>query len=272
MHPAPADRPVTLRQLPFRLLLPILLVASLLPGCATTSTGGATTTPEVSAPATSEASGAGAQEMSLALRWVRTAAEHRALYLQVYRGATEEVEDLAPHLEPGTWAVALDADETVIDNSLYNKEREAGGLGYSSESWAEWVERREAPPLPGAVEFLGRVRELGGKIAIVTNRRDEHCPATGDNFHKYSIPFDVMLCKVDTGRKEPRWRSVEEGTASPTLPPLDIVLWLGDNIGDFPGGEQSWRDGPVEDFEGFGSRFFVLPNPVYGSWEDNPPR
>ena len=211
-------------------------------------------------------------ETSLALHWVRTAAEQRAIYLQVYREATDEVEDLAPHLEAGTWAVALDADETVIDNSLYNAEREALGLGYTPESWAGWVERRQAPPLPGAVDFLERVHQLGGLIAIVTNRRDEHCPATGDNFRKYDIPFDVMLCKTDTGRKEPRWRSVEEGTAAPDLPPLDIVLWVGDNIQDFPGGEQAWRTGPAEDLEGFGSRYFVLPNPVYGSWEDNPPR
>ena len=44
----------------------------------------------------------------------------------------------------------LDADETVIDNSLYQRERAAVGQGFSSDTWAAWVERRAATALPGA--------------------------------------------------------------------------------------------------------------------------
>ena len=58
---------------------------------------------------------------------MRDSAEHRALFLQVYREATEHVEREAATRAPGTWAVVLDADETVIDNSLYQLERVGPG-------------------------------------------------------------------------------------------------------------------------------------------------
>ena len=104
------------------------------------------------------------------IRWVRDSAEYRAAVLQTYRLATAHVEREAAGRAAGAWAVVLDADETVISNLTYQAERAQAGLGYSTDSWAAWVRRREATPLPGAAAFLTRVRALGGKIAIVTNR------------------------------------------------------------------------------------------------------
>ncbi len=204
------------------------------------------------------------------VRWVRGSAEYRAILIQTYRFASEVLAAKAADLEPGTWAVALDADETVIDNSLYQQERAAIGEEYTSETWAEWVARREAPPLPGVLGFLAKVRELGGKIAIVTNRREAWCGDTEANFRAYDIPFDVILCRGEESRKEPRWQRIEDGTAASDLPPLKIVMWLGDNIRDFPNLDQDLRLGEKGAFEGFGGELFVVPNPMYGSWEGNP--
>jgi len=52
-----------------------------------------------------------------------TIREHRALFLQVYGMATQRWRQEAAQRSPGSWAVVLDADETVIDNSLYQLER-----------------------------------------------------------------------------------------------------------------------------------------------------
>jgi predicted secreted acid phosphatase len=41
----------------------------------------------------------------------------------------------------------------------------------------------------------------------------------------------------------------------------------GDNLEDFPGMSQERYEGGA-----FGSRYFVLPNPSYGSWEGLPRR
>ena len=206
---------------------------------------------------------------SKAVRWVRDSAEHRALSLQVFRAATGYVEEAAATRESGSWGVIADADETLIDNSVYQVERERQGLGFTRESWRQWTERREAVPLPGATSFLARVRALGGRIAIVTNRRQSECADTVAVFRTHRLVYDVILCRPDDGPSDKRARidAVARGTTPAGLPPLEIVAILGDNIRDFPGQSQALREEGVEAFTDFGARFFVFPNPMYGSWE-----
>jgi 5'-nucleotidase (lipoprotein e(P4) family) len=208
----------------------------------------------------------------LALRWVRNSAEYPAATIQAYRVATARIDTLRTSRAPGTWAVSLDADETVLDNSQYARERAAAGLAYSSESWREWVGRRAATPVPGSAAFLRRVKDAGGVIVIVTNRTHAECPDTEENFRGLQLPFDVMLCRPDgaPGDKEPRYDSVANGTARPGLRPLEIVLWIGDNIQDFPHMRQEARKAGEAAFADFGGRFIIIPNPTYGSWERNP--
>ena len=206
---------------------------------------------------------------SKAVRWVRDSAEHRALFLQVFRAATAHVEMAAATREDGTWAVVADADETLLDNTLYQVERERQGLGFTRESWRAWTERRAAVPLPGAREFLARVRMLGGRIAIITNRRESECPDTEAVLGAHRLVSDVILCRPDDtpGDKSARFEALIRGTTPAGLPPLEVVAVLGDNIRDFPGQSQAIREKGDEAFSEFGARFFVFPNPMYGSWE-----
>jgi 5'-nucleotidase (lipoprotein e(P4) family) len=208
-----------------------------------------------------------------ALRWVRDSAEYRAAAIQAYRLATPRIDVAGATMRPGTWAVSLDADETVLDNSQYMMERAAAGLEYSSESWREWVARRAAAPVPGSAAFLRRVKEKGGAIVIVTNRTQAECPDTEENFRALELPFDAMLCRPEEGpeEKEARYDSVANGTALPALGPLEIVLWVGDNIQDFPQMRQEAREAGEAAFAEFGGRFIIIPNPMYGSWERKPP-
>jgi 5'-nucleotidase (lipoprotein e(P4) family) len=211
----------------------------------------------------------GSVRPSRAVAWVRDSAEHRALLVQVFRAATVHVEHAARGREPGTWAVVSDVDETLLDNSLYQIEREREGLGFTAESWDAWTARREAVPLPGAAVFLARVRSLGGRVAVVTNRRASQCPDTEAVFRRHGLAYDVMLCRGDgsPADKGPRFDAVAAGTTPANLPPLEIVAFLGDNIRDFPGQSQALRDAEEADLAIFGTRFFVLPNPMYGNWE-----
>ena len=63
-----------------------------------------------------------AAPMSNDLHWVRNSAEYRAAFLQTYVLATRRIEELAPGLPAGGWAVALDGDETVISNTEFQKQ------------------------------------------------------------------------------------------------------------------------------------------------------
>jgi 5'-nucleotidase (lipoprotein e(P4) family) len=254
---------------------PLVLAAALTVSCRsagptvpkavpTAPTGGATMPPAVAhEPAERPIPGA--------VRWARDSAEHRALFLEVYRAATAHVEQEGARRAPGTWAVILDADETTIDNSGYQRERALAGRGFEAESWREWCARREAVPLPGAAAFLDRVRALGGRIAIVTNRNADECPDTEAVFQAHGLAYDVMLCKPVGGPsdKNTRFEAVARGTTPAGLPPLDVVAFVGDNIQDFPGLGQAIREESDDAFAAFGERYFLLPNPMYGSWERN---
>jgi 5'-nucleotidase (lipoprotein e(P4) family) len=204
-----------------------------------------------------------------AIRWVRRAAEYDAALHQVYRLATTRVEQAVAKRPAGAWAVILDADETVLNNSLYQLERSKLGLGYSTESWNAWVKRRESTPLPGAASFLARVRALGGKIAIVTNRLESECADTQVVFDAFKLAYDAMLCRMDgtASDKNPRFAAVAAGKSPAGATPLEVVAFVGDNILDFPGLSQTVKAQGAPAFADFGVRFFMVPNPMYGSWQ-----
>ena len=211
-----------------------------------------------------------AGEITPDVHWAATSAEYRAILVQTYRWAERRLEELVDDRAPGTWAVTLDGDETVISNVPYEKELRRAGGDYQTASFNAWTERRAATLLPGAAGFLDRVRQLGGRIAIVTNRDESTCPDTEANLKALSVPFDVVLCRTDESEKEPRWERIGNGTAAPDLPPAEIVMWVGDNIKDFPGLDQDLRHFSEEAYSRFGVDFIIIPNPMYGSWEDNP--
>lgn len=204
-----------------------------------------------------------------AIRWVRDAAEYRAATLQAYRLVTSSVEAAAAGRAPGSWAVVLDADETVINNVTYQLERAQQGLPYSSESWAAWVRRREATPIPGAAAFLARVRALGGRIAIVTNRLQSECADTAAVFERHQLAHDALLCRPDGGPsdKNPRFEAVAAGKTPASATPVEILVFVGDNILDFPRLSQPSALAAEAALAPFGTRYVVLPNPMYGSWQ-----
>jgi len=225
------------------------------------------------APAAVE-SAAGAKAQTKELRWVRGSAEYRAIEIQTYRAALEAARRESAGKPAGTWAVAVDADETILDNSGYEAGLQRQGKVHTDAAWRAWVKSHERGAIPGAKEFLSGVRQLGGRVAVVSNTEQALCADLATDLDRLGLPYDVLLCSrgPEDERKEERWRSIEDGTARPDLGKLEILVWVGDNIQDFPGKSQSLRDMGVEDFADFGVRYFAVPNPIYGSWEKNAPR
>lgn len=223
------------------------------------------------------ASSLGAQDLPKEVRWARDAAEHDALFLQVYREAAGQVGRAAVGLTPGSWAVILDADETVLDNSDLYRARAIGGRvqpPYDAEAFRAWAREARAPALPGAAAFIAHVKTLGGRVVVVTNREEAVCDATRENLRRLALAVDAVICKrpTDPDDKTPRYEAVANGTTDAGLPPLGVVAWIGDNIQDFPRLTQDVRTKGEAGLADFGIRFFLLPNPMYGSWETNPPR
>jgi 5'-nucleotidase (lipoprotein e(P4) family) len=229
-----------------------------------------TPAPRTVAGASAEAPGVPTDE----LHWLRGSAEYRAVTIQTFRAALEAAEEASAGRPAGSWAVSVDADETIIDNSGYELELQRKGLSHTDAAWKAWVRRGERTAVPGAAMFLAGVRKLGGRVAVVTNTVQSLCTDVASNLRSLSLPYDVLVCRPDDGadRKEGRWKSVAAGTERPDLGPLEILVWVGDNIQDFPDQSQALRDKGEAAFSDFGVRFFALPNPIYGTWEKNPAR
>jgi 5'-nucleotidase (lipoprotein e(P4) family) len=231
-------------------------------GCA----GAGTPTP-ATAPAPAASAASKDADLPDEVRWVADSAEYVAASYQAFAVATKRAEYFATQHARGTWAVALDCDETVISNIQHEIEMARAGTVYHDTSWDAWVARRAATAMPGAREFLDRVHELGGLVIFVTNRGEEEREDTAANLQAIGLPYDLLLLRgKGESRKEGRWDAVEAGTAG--IPPTDIVMWVGDNIRDFPDLDQNLRQQPASSFVPFGDTYILLPNPLYGSWKD----
>ena len=132
---------------------------------------------------------------SLEIKFVRDSAEYATMARQTYRLATDSVRRAAQGAGRTPWAVVLDLDETVLDNSAYQLERAAYGLPFESASWAAWTERREAAAVPGVFDFIAVVRQLGGHVAWISNRNTAVESPTKANLQALGIwNDDDRLC------------------------------------------------------------------------------
>jgi len=204
------------------------------------------------------------------LRWYQRSAERRALTAQAYALATAKVVAKVAAGAPANWGVVLDIDETTLNNSAYQRARAELGLGYSPASWTEWVNKKAATPIDGALAFTNKVKQLGGKVVFVSNRMAANeCAQTEDNLAATGFAYDAILCRTAASEKNTRFAAVQNGTAKPGLPALTVLAFVGDNIQDFPVLTQEVRTQPESAFSGFGDNLIILPNPMYGSWEKN---
>lgn len=205
---------------------------------------------------------------SLETRWVRDSVEYYTLTRMVYELAGDAVVAQAKGLKKGErWAVVLDVDETVLDNSTYQLEQAAYNRTFDWASWNAWTERRVATEVPGAVAFIDAVRGAGGQVVFLTNRHVSTGPATVDNLKRVGAwrEGDLLCLLTDDEAYTKRVRRTElrDGKGACAFPDggRRVLAYLGDTLHDFP---ETGEDGSRE--TDFGARFFILPNPMYGSW------
>lgn len=219
-----------------------------------------------------------------AVTWVQNSAEYRLLTEQTYRMAltqlyvgakdkkwsADEVQVVEGGFEEKPPAVILDVDETVLDNSAYNARNVAKGEQYSTESWNAWCQEEKAGPIPGALEFIKAAKGIGVDVFYITNRHDDVRQATLNNLSALGFPVDeahLLTKNSDKGRdgnKISRRATVAEK--------YRIVLLIGDNLSDlFTGMDvrntKRRNEIAAEKTAMLGSRWIVMPNPVYGGWQ-----
>ena len=197
----------------------------------------------------------------------QTAAEYEALCFQAFSLAKWRLDQALLSKSDKPKAIITDIDETILDNSQYAIHRALQGKDYEPLSWAEWIDRSEADTVPGAAWFLKYAASKGVEIFYITNRDEKDRNGTEKNLEIFNLPNRDMrhlIMRQGVSSKENRRREIQGG--------FDVVLFIGDNLADFAA---DFDKKPLEEREiivrklshEFGSRFILIPNPVYGDWE-----
>ncbi|MBT2143800.1 MULTISPECIES: HAD family acid phosphatase [unclassified Rhodanobacter] len=272
--------------MPFRLPTTLLALA-LLAGCATTPRQPVAAMPAAPTAQTTPAAVAANDNLN-AVAWSQTAIEHDLIYLQTYRDAQAR---LLAALHDRHWdalgkgdrttplrglkpAVILDIDETVLDNSPFAARMVQANREYNEADWASWCREENARALPGAVEFTRFAANHGIAVIYISNRAKDLDQATLANLRKAGFPVSgpqsflglgtvVEGCEQAGSEKGCRRQLVARH--------YRVLMQFGDQIGDFVDVLANTADGrrkAVADYlPWIGTRWFVLPNPTYGSWE-----
>lgn len=202
-----------------------------------------------------------------AVLWQQFSGEYRALAFQAYNFARISLKEALWNQANGKPnCVIVDADETILDNSAFQGHEIRAGVSYVQADWTKWTSMAAADTVPGALAFLKFAASKGVETFYVTNRDGADREGTIKNLKKFGFPNvdEVhLLLKTTTSDKEPRRQKI--------LEKYNVLLLCGDNLSDFS--NVFYREGKdtkeqVDVFQQlFGTKFIVLPNPMYGDWE-----
>jgi len=204
-----------------------------------------------------------------AVLWQQHSAEYRALAYQAFHLAQIQLDAIIANKNKTkkSLAIVTDIDETVLDNSPYSGKQIELDENYSEYRWTEWVKKKKAKAIPGALYFFNYARRKGVEVFYISNRSVHHKNETVKNLKQIGFPFaneSYVLLKDTNSGKEPRRLQIQKN--------YDIVLLIGDNLSDFSEvfdkRSTTERNRKVDSLKTlFGKKFIVLPNPMYGDWE-----
>jgi len=200
--------------------------------------------------------------------WQQKASEYKALCYQAYNIARWRLDMILQQQHEKPLAIVTDIDETVLDNSPYQLHRAFMDSGYTDASWMEWTGKSECDTIPGGFSFLKYASSKGVKIFYITNRQEAERGATLKDLQRWGFPDAVnenLFLKQKTSGKQGRRDIVAQNH--------EIVLLFGDNLSDFSAifdkKPFEIRDQRVTGNAAlFGDKFIVLPNAMYGDWEE----
>lgn len=216
--------------------------------------------------------------------WVQTAAEFEALSLQAFAQASGALD--AALADPA-WvaapeqtsapaglppAVILDVDETVLDNSPYQAWAVREGRRFEPATWDAWVAAAAAEAVPGALEFTRSAASRGVTVFYVSNRDVSGEAATRKNLERLGFPLAEGVDTVLLKNERQEWGSAKGSRRAEVATRYRVVMLVGDNLGDFTDeykGDVAARAAVIAGSAArWGSRWIMIPNPMYGSWID----
>lgn len=210
------------------------------------------------------------EQSVMSVLYQQEAAEYRALCFQAYNLARLKLEkEIKPTSKASSLAVITDLDETALDNgSFYGELYKKNTTFDLKTNWTEWCKMEKADSIPGSVAFFKYADSKNVNVFYVSNRDTSLVSATMNNMKALGFPQldrSHFLFRTNNSSKEERRKTIEGK--------YNVVLLLGDNLNDFSfifeKKKIAERKSEVDQVKkNWGDRFIVLPNAIYGDWEN----
>jgi acid phosphatase len=230
------------------------------------------------------------------IQWVLSAAEFDALCLQAYKAASNFLE---PALTDRTWsalpdqshaedlppAIIFDVDETVVSNAAFQA---AFTPPFTNAKLDEWNDSGKAHAIPGVTDFVNLARAAGVELFFITNRPCEPKAGTDATCPQEAVTVqDIIEAGIDTdaehvllANERPEWDREKVVRRNLIAETHRVIMLVGDDLSDFipcvrssprsPCTEKATivsRDELAYEYSKYwGGGWFVLPNPMHGSW------
>jgi 5'-nucleotidase (lipoprotein e(P4) family) len=227
--------------------------------------------------------------------WASHSAEYQALSLQVYAQATRDLPRLIADPSwtalPGTDgssdkspAVILDIDETVASGV----DMELTMVPFNTVRQYEWGLTHQTIPIRGVTAFVSAAKELGVDVFYVTNRpcearedSDDPCPQEQGVINLVAeIGIETDADHVLLAFERPEWNKEKLSRREHVAESHRVIMLFGDDYADFvpcsrakPGppctkaATRESRNDALDTYKSYwGNGWYILPNPMYGSW------
>ena len=238
-----------------------------------------------------------AAESDLGVLWTEHSAEYQAVCAQVYAQARRDLPRLLADPQwtalPGQQDVAgkpaaiiLDVDETTVSHAAYQKT--LAFAPYTRFRHFEWMRNNDAMPVRGAARMIDTARAAGVEVFFITNRAcvpfdgvDGDCPyeqVTIDDLREAGIETDPE--HVLLAWEQPGWDKEKLTRREHVAQTHRVIMLFGDDYGDFvpctrarpvapctePATRAS-RHAALDTYDEYwGNGWYILPNPMHGSW------
>lgn len=209
------------------------------------------------------------EESVMAVLFQQQSAEYRALCLQAYHLAKARLKQSLKENSKMPLAVITDLDETALDNGPEYAWMYQHNATFDPKQWNEWCNMKKADSIPGSVSFFKFADANKVDIYYVSNRDTSQIAATMENMKNLGFPQLDRKHFLFKDSKE----SSKESRRKAIAANHNIVLLLGDNLNDFAALFEarsiSDRKADVDkNAAEWGEKFVVLPNAIYGEWEN----
>lgn len=206
-------------------------------------------------------------------------AEVKGLQMQAYKLARIRLEDRLQEQAQGKYskplAIVTDLDETILSDTMYLADAvqrpESWDNGPFDKYYYAGLSSVACKAIPGAVDFFNYASSKGIEIFYITNRDPDKGELTVKQLQYLGFPNadkDHIQVKLQDGSSNKTQRR------NNVLKDHDVIMYLGDNIGDFTGDFKTdlgpvkrtelALQAPYTDF--WGDKWIVFPNATYGNY------